>query len=59
MEMVNQSQNNVNSYFLLNTWCASRTMPRISYEFFHLILIPVLDSRNYYCYFPERKKNET
>lgn len=54
MEMVSQSQNN-NSYYLQNTWYASRTMPRISYEFFHLILIPILDSRNYYCYFLERK----
>lgn len=54
MEMV--SQNSDNTGYLLTLWYTSRTMPGILYEFFHLILIPVLDNRNYYCYFLEMKK---
>lgn len=56
MEMVSQSKNNDNSYYLLNTWYTSRTMPKNSYEFFCLILIPVLDSKNYYSYCLREKK---
>lgn len=56
MEMVSQNQNNDNNYYLLNTWYTSRTMPRISYEFFnpHTNLRYLLFRT---CYFPEVKKN--
>lgn len=44
MGMTSQDQNNGDSYYLLNTWYTSRTIPRILYEFFHLILTPILDT---------------
>ena len=31
-------------------------MPRILYEFFHLILIQILESKKYYCYLLEMEK---
>lgn len=33
-------------------------MPRILYEFFHLILIQILESKKYYCYLLEMEKKK-